>query len=296
VRWEAGRVPRLRPALALVVVVVAAALAPALPDLLRGGLPAVRDETGLSGQGLRRAAGGPPEVVRLEAAGERRGYLLARARRVERGAQPGLLLVLPAANRTVRETFEQLGLDALRDHGLAVAVAAPLGGWNAGSCCGRGPERGTDDVTALAVVADDAAARAGARRDRTAVLGYSTGGFMVYRLLCEGGLDVRAAVEVAGSLATDCAPTGRTPPLLAVHGTRDATVPLVPTAQVVPVLGAVPRGVRDAVAELRGAGGCGSRGCPVELVEVDGAGHRWEDLRPLSRIAGFLAEHVPGVR
>lgn len=287
---------RLRPALALAALVVVAAVLPAVPQLLRPGLPGLEDATGLSGAGLLPGDASPPEVVRLRAGGEERAYLLAPARRVPRRGGPGLLVVLPAANRTVVQTYDQLGLDAWRDHGLAVAVASALNGWNAGTCCGAAATREVDDVGALQVITDHAARRAGADRDRVALLGYSTGGFMVYRLLCEGGLEVRAAVEVAGSLATSCRVPRDLPPTLALHGSADGTVPLGPSDHVVDVLGVVPLAVRDAVQRLAAAGGCrDSLDCPVRLEEVEGAGHRWEDLRPQGRIADFLADVVPGV-
>lgn len=288
--------PRLRPAVALAALVVVAAVAPAVPQLLRPGLPGLTDATGLSGAGLLEGDTGPPRVVRLEAGGSERAYLLAGARRVPRRGEPGLLLVLPAANRTVQQTYDQLGLDVYRDHGLAVAVASAREGWNAGTCCGDAAAGDVDDVTALQVVTDDAARRSGADRDRVGLLGYSTGGFMVYRLLCEGSLQVRAAVEVAGSLATSCRGRRVVPPLLALHGSDDQTVPLGPSDEVVPVLGVVPLAVREAVARLSAAAGCDGGGCPVRLEEVPGVGHRWEDLQPTARIAAFLAEEVPGVR
>lgn len=291
---------RLRPAVALAALVVVAAVLPAVPQLLRPGLPGLVDATGLSGAGLLAGDADPPQVVRLAAGGAERAYLWAPARRVPRLGDPGLLVVLPAANRTVQQTYSQLGLDAFRDHGLAVAVASALEGWNAGSCCGEASRRAVDDVTALQVVADDAARRAGADRDRVALLGYSTGGFMVYRLLCEGSLEVRAAVEVAGSLATSCRERRDVPPTLALHGSEDLTVPLAASDEVVPVLGVVPLAVRVAVSRLSLAAGCdpdgGTGDCPVRLDEVAGAGHRWEDLQPTERIAAFLADEIPGVR
>lgn len=289
---------RLRPAIVLGVVVVLAALLPAVPALLAPGLPGLQDATGLNGKGLVAREAVPTRVVRLDAGGRPRAYLLAEARRAERGSDPGLLLVLPAANRTVAQTYEQLGLDAWRDHGLAVAVASPLDNWNAGTCCGDAASRGVDDVAALAAITTDAVRRSGADRRRVAVLGYSTGALMVYRLLCEGALSLRAAVEVAGTLATSCDERRDLPAVLALHGQEDATVPLAGSAAVVPILGVAPMSVRAAVGQLSAAGGCvaGGADCPVRLVEVPGAGHRWEDLQPLPTIATFLADNVPGVR
>lgn len=290
---------RLRPAIVLGVVVVLAALLPAVPALLAPGLPGLKDPTGLTGKGLVAREAVPTRVVRLEADGRPRAYLLAEARRAERGSDPGLLLVLPAANRTVAQTYEQLGLDAWRDHGLAVAVASPLDNWNAGTCCGDAAAQGVDDVAALAAITTDAVRRSGADRRRVAVLGYSTGALMVYRLLCEGALPVRAAVEVAGTLATSCDERRDMPPVLALHGQDDATVPLAGSTAVVPILGIAPMSVRVAVGQLSTVAGCAAGeadDCPVRLVEVPGAGHRWEDLQPLPTIATFLADNVPGVR
>jgi poly(3-hydroxybutyrate) depolymerase len=287
---------RPRTALALATLLAVAALVPAIPELLERRSAAPADATGLTGRGLVDASGGEPEVVRLQVGTRSRAYLLARARRVQAGAGPALLVVLPASNRTVQETFGQLGLDALRDHGLTVAVASALDGWNAGTCCGGAATAGVDDVGAVRAAVEDATRRAGTDPARVALLGYSTGGFMVYRLLCEGALQVRAAVEVAGSLATACREPRRLPPVLALHGTEDATVPLGPSTAPVTILGTVPLGVREAVRRLSLAGGCTPTSCPVRLVEVPGAGHRWEDLDAVRRVAEFLSSVVPGVR
>jgi polyhydroxybutyrate depolymerase len=271
-------------------------------------LPPVQDATGLTAEGLvpgRRAL--PPE--RIEAS---RTFLLGQARRVAPGERPGLLLVLPAANTTLREEYDRYRLDDLRDHGLSVAVVGTYGGsWNAGDCCGQPQADRVDDVAAVTAVRDDALRRTGGDPARVALLGHSVGALMAWRLACEPSFAAAAAVAVSGTLTARCPdPLPRAPDLLALHGKRDASVPLAGSDRVVPLLGIAPPPVRDSAQVVAAAAGCsGPRvdgdstvwdGCrgdgSVTLTVLPDEGHAWADLDATRRAAAFLRSVLPGVR
>lgn len=275
-------------------------------------LPPVQDATGLPGDGMvaapaRRVPGAAADgTVRLDAAG--RTYLLGTARRVERGRAPALVLVLPAANTTLREEYDRYSLDALRDHGVTVAVVGTYAAsWNAGTCCGKAATDGVDDVAAVTAVRDDVVRRTGADAERVAVLGHSVGALMSWRLACTPAFAAAAVVVVAGTRVHPCPdPLPRLPHVLALHGSDDASVPLKGSRTVVPLLGIAPPAVPAVTAEVAAAGRCTAAGeltwtgCAgggsVRLTVLPGRGHAWEDLGATPRVAAFLAQVVPGVR
>ncbi|MCW2616441.1 MAG: polyhydroxybutyrate depolymerase, partial [Frankiales bacterium] len=245
-----------------------------------------------------------------------RPYLLAPARRTGARARPALLVLLPAANTTLRAEYDRYGLDALRDHGLTVLVAGTYAAsWNAGSCCGRPRREGIDDVAALVAMRDDALRRSGADPDRVAVAGHSVGALMAWRLACTPAFRAAAVVAVSGTLVHPCpSPLTRTPRVLLLNGDLDTTVPVDGSDRVVTVLGVAPPSVRESVLRLAASGRCGpavSRrvedglvqdhpGCTgggsVRFQLVRGQGHPWDGLQATRRLAAFLAEALTGVR
>lgn len=288
------------------------ALSPAAPPSPPPALPPVADATGLTGQGLvaapaLRLPGAEPDgTARLEAGG--RTYLLGPARRVAPGAKPALVLVLPAANTTLREEYDRYSLDALRDHGATVAVVGThAASWNAGSCCGRAVADGVDDVAVVAAVRDDVVRRGGADAGRVAALGHSVGALMAWRLACTTSFRAAAVVAVAGTRVHPCPdPLLRLPHVLALHGSDDASIPLEGSERVVPLLGIAPPSVPRITTEVARAAGCQvagpftwtrcAGGGSVRLAVLPGRGHAWEDLDATRWIAAFLAQVVPGVR
>jgi polyhydroxybutyrate depolymerase len=286
-------------------------------------LPPVQDVTGLRGIHMIAAprvalpgadAGGAAQLS-VRSGGHDRPYLLAPARRVAARANPALLIVLPAANTTLRTEYDRYGLDAFRDHGMTVLVAGTYAAsWNAGSCCGRPQREGIDDVAAVTAMRADAVARSGADPAHTAVLGHSVGAFMAWRLACTPAFGAAAVVAVSGTLVHDCPRLPRTPALLALNGDRDTTVPLDGSSRVVPILGIAPPSVRGSLREVAGAGSCSAattfrvgstsvtehRGCSgggrLRLQVVEGQGHPWADLDATRRAAAFLSGAIVGVR
>lgn len=289
--------------------VAAPTQAPSPPPLPVATLPPVQDATGLPGDGLVLAAAATPPG-RLTAGD--RTYLLGPARRVAPGQRPGLVLLLPAANTTLREEYDRYSLDDLRDHGLSVAVVGTYGAsWNAGGCCGRAFADGVDDVAAVTAVRDAALARTSGDAARVAVVGHSVGALMVWQLVCRPEFRAAAAVAVAGTRTADCpASLPRLPDVLALHGAQDASVPLRGSDRVVPLLGIAPPPVPEVAQQTAQAAACappataGDRvtwnGCAaggsLRLTVLPGRGHAWEDLDATRRAAAFLREVLPGVR
>lgn len=96
--------------------------------------------------------------------------------------------------------------------------------WNATDwCCG--PEGTTvDDVAALTALVDEAGGEF--NMGPVYLFGHSNGGFMSYRMACEGLSGLRAVASLAGTGDRDDSDCNEPSPLsvLHIHGTEDATV------------------------------------------------------------------------
>jgi poly(3-hydroxybutyrate) depolymerase len=114
-----------------------------------------------------------------------------------------------------------------RAHGFAVAYGEGIKAeWNAGSCC-RGDE--ADDMQYLVDVVADVSRRLPIDRRRVYVVGFSNGGMMALRAVCERPDLFAAAGVMSGALTVHCAAT---PPRLTLpvrvrqfDGAQDETVP-----------------------------------------------------------------------
>lgn len=247
----------------------------------------------------------PGELLRFSSHGRDRAVLLqvpAAGVRVR-----GAVLVLPPHALSVARAAHDLPMDDLRAAGFVVAYPSHWAGdWNAGTCCGTAQRLGVDDVGFL----DDVRARLLARFQlspaQVGLAGYSTGGQMVYRMLCERPSFAAAVLVVAGSLETSCAPTAPLPPTLVVHGLRDTTLPWAFMTRPNTLLGHSTRPAFGSVVALATAAGCGEpahRGdllrwaCPgapsLTVAEVPLAGHAWQDLDGSTRTLSWMTKHLP---
>jgi len=98
------------------------------------------------------------------------------------------------------------GMDAAsdREHFIAVYPNGTGRGrflvWNAGTCCGRAPLQGIDDVGFVRAVIDDLAKRTPIDRTRIYATGLSNGAMMTYRIAAEAPDLVAAVAPVSGSM------------------------------------------------------------------------------------------------
>lgn len=253
---------------------------------------------------------GDARVVRMRSGGRERGYLLVPALGLPRGARAALVVVLHQDVGSAQAVSQGLGLDTLRRKGVTLAYPAGIGGsWNAGTCCGVAKTEGIDDVSFVDAVLDDVGRRTPIDPKRRALVGYSGGGMLAYRVLCQPHPNLVAAVEVSGSLEVPCPSTVRLPDLLSIHGAKDGTVGLTKPVHVTH-LGMSPRTVTSTLSIMTAQARCGRhattdkpgvryvhwRGCrggsTIDLQIVAGAGHGWESVSGAARAIPFLEQRL----
>ncbi|MDT7573545.1 MAG: polyhydroxybutyrate depolymerase [Actinomycetota bacterium] len=253
---------------------------------------------------------GDSRVVRLTVAGRERGYLLLPALGLAPRQLAALVVVLHQDVGSAQAVAEGLGLDSLRRRGVTLAYPAGVGGsWNAGGCCGVAKDQGVDDVAFVDAVLDDVGRHVPIDLHRRALVGYSGGGMLAYRVLCRAHPELVAAVEVSGSLEAHCPSTVVLPDLLSVHGAKDGTVGLTRSIRVTH-LGMSPRSVQSTLGLMTAQAKCGRRttkdepgvrhvhwrdcrgGSTIDLQIVAGAGHGWESVQGAKRAMPFLEAHL----
>ena len=111
---------------------------------------------------------------------------------------------------------------------ILVAPDGRAATWNAGGCCGKAAEEGTDDVDFLNAIVASVDAH-GCTTGRVLATGIGNGGMMAERWACESDIP-DAVISVGGALQDVTPPEGSTPPLRAVpvlhyHGENDAFFP-----------------------------------------------------------------------
>ena len=317
------RVPRrvrFRTAL-LATLSVLGALAAALPFLLSAAPSVSANDDGLHpapvaasrsavpqplGQVGPGTPGGDSRRMTLEVGGLERNYFLLPALDLRAGEKASLLVVLHQDVSSGRAISVDLGLDSMRRQGITLAYPDGFAGsWNSGACCGIAAERGVDDVGFVMSVLDDVGKHTPIDPQRRALLGYSGGGMLAYRLMCRGTPDLAAVVEINGSLESPCEDGLTLPDLLSIHGAKDGSVGLT-TPRFVNHLHMSPRPVMSTLTTVTGQAGCGERrtgeedgvevwrwdGCrgggSVEAQIVPGAGHGWADVGGAERARTWL--------
>jgi polyhydroxybutyrate depolymerase len=290
-----------------------AALAGTLParsagrSLVLPGQGAPGDLAPVAGPGM---PAGDSRVVRLHVGGRERGYLLLPALGLAPGRLAALVVVLHQDVGSAQAVAEGLGLDVLRREGVTLAYPAGVGGsWNAGGCCGIARHQGLDDVGFVDAVLEDVGRHVPIDRNRRALVGYSSGGMLAYRVLCRAHPSLVAAVEVSGSLESHCPGNVVLPDLLSVHGAKDGTVGLTASVHVTH-LGMSPRSVTSTLTVMTKQAACGRRtttdepgvryvhwrgcrgGSTVDLQIVADAGHGWESVHGAARAIPFLEKRL----
>ena len=288
----------------------AAADVPLPPELPRELLPPLPVPATPPGEPVRIAGPGTPagdsRVIDLQVGDEQRAYFLLPALNLRPGVPASLLVVLHQDVGSAREMSVGLGLDDLRKRGVTLAYPSGIGGsWNAGDCCGIALARGVDDVGFVNAVLEDAGRHTPIDEESRALLGYSGGGMLAYRVLCGEHPKLVAAVEVNGSLEHPCERRLELPDLLSVHGEKDGSIGLM-EGNYVNHLKMSPRSVHSTLETISAQAGCEPRersttngidvwthrGCrgqsTVQAHIVPDAGHGWADVGGAARASVFL--------
>jgi len=194
------------------------------------------------------------------------------------------------------------GFIAVYPNGIGV-----LGTWNGGLCCGRAVEEKVDDVAFVSALLDHLEAKLCTDRRRVFATGMSNGALMSHRLACELSSRIAAVAPVAGTIGVpECKPS-RPVPVLQIHGSNDAHVPVQggtgcgPSGASFVSVPATMEGWRDrngcapatAPTFEQGDGKCvGYTGCkaPVVLCTIDGGGHSWPGGEPKTGVADCPAD------
>ncbi|MDQ6613689.1 MAG: polyhydroxybutyrate depolymerase [Actinomycetota bacterium] len=225
--------------------------------------------------------------------GHPRTYLLHRPEGLPPSSHPPLVVVLHGASLTADQTERYYHWDPLADaDGFVVAYPQGINNaWNAGSCCGDAPDRGTDDIGFIGAVIADAAERTDADPSRRYLTGVSNGAMMTLRYECQRPRRLAAIGSVAGTFTSPC---DHPPPVpfIAIHGLDDEVVTFAKSSSTaeagpnmrLPALETIGRFLtadrcHDVVTRTAGSvhtqtASCAS-GLAVEVITVEGAGHQW---------------------
>jgi polyhydroxybutyrate depolymerase len=239
------------------------------------------------------AGQGISTTVPVAYGGQLRSVNVYVAPRVPAQAAVPLLIVLHGLYNDPAAVEAASGLDAVADS-EDVALAYPAGfngSWNAGTCCGDSSAQQVDDVGFLVRVVQLVSTMRPIDASRVYVAGFSNGGMMALRAICERPDVFAAAVSVSGTLQAPCSGDHPLSAML-IHGLRDATVPYN-GQRLSKFLGVPLTAVPTAAARLAARSGCGpsqltaaqhysrrayvgcAAGTSVQLLTVPGMGHRW---------------------
>lgn len=238
----------------------------------------------------RHTVAGTSEARTLTIGGRERAYSLYRP--------PAAPAVAPLVVSLHMLTASDLGsarslLYAAEREGFLLALPQGVDfSWNAGTCCGAAAAAGVDDVAFLDALISEIRARDGA--GDAFVVGFSNGGFMAYRLACEGTAPLSGIAVVEGAVGVEPCMHARALDALFVHQTGDDVVPYAgasaPRAPGEP--GPFP-GVDDGFAAWLEAADCGTArtrrtardvtsrtarctgGGRARLVRIEGGSHHW---------------------
>jgi polyhydroxybutyrate depolymerase len=254
--------------------------------LVLAGVTAVVAPQASAGQGIAA-------TIPVPYAGQLRTVNVYVAPRVPTQTAVPLLIVLHGLYNDPAAVEAASGLDGVADtEDVALAYPAGFNGsWNAGNCCGDSHAQGIDDVGFLVQVVGVVSQLRKIDLSRVYITGFSNGGMMALRALCDRPDVFAAAVSVAGTLQTPCA-DARPVSAMMLHGLADTTVPYngvrlsaflgVPITSVpasAAHLAARSRCVANRVSSAarytrRAFMGCAA-GTSVQLLSVPRMGHRW---------------------
>jgi polyhydroxybutyrate depolymerase len=192
------------------------------------------------------------------------------------GTARPLVVVLPGLGSNAEFMARISGwAAAAHEHDLVVAIGQGTGNsFNAGGCCGNAVEDGSDDVAYVDRVIGDVSDNFDVDPARVFLTGYSNGGMMTYRYLCEGSRTLAGAASVAGTNTTSCTPKMNVS-FLQVSGSKDPVVPIAGGTSSEAGLGPFPP-VLTSVNDLARADGCPD---PVVRRDPPVTSTRWSPCR-----------------
>jgi polyhydroxybutyrate depolymerase len=240
---------------------------------------------------------GDAVIIATHYGGKFRDFQLYVAPNVPKLEPVPLLIAMHGLYSDPQTTEANSGFDAVADS-ENVALVYPYGlngGWNAGTCCGKSSAEHVDDVGLLVHVVQLVSALRPIDPQRIYVAGFSNGGMMALRAVCERPDVFAAAVSVAGTLQVPCR-TGSPVNALLINGTADTTVPyagsrysrFLKTPLTSSPVAARTLADRDGCTSsrvtnpsrlysVRTYAGC-APGSSVQLLAAKGIGHRWPTL------------------
>lgn len=218
-----------------------------------------------------------------------------------------LLIVLHGLYLDPASAEAASGLDAVADsQDVALVYPAGIGGsWDAGTCCGDAARGRVDDVGFLVHVIHLVQKLRPLDLTRVYVAGFSNGGMMALRAVCDRPDVFAAAVAVSATLEGSC--RGTTPvSALLINGLQDTTIPYrgtrysrflgVPVTPVPTTVAMLVQRSRCAASRLllrpryseRLYAGCDAR-TSVDALVVPRMGHRWPTMARDSVDGGGIA-------
>jgi polyhydroxybutyrate depolymerase len=190
--------------------------------------------------------------------------------------------------------------------------------WNGGACCGKAASMDLDDVALMRAIFAEVGTHVNLDLRRVYATGFSTGGFLSYRLACQASDLFTAVAAAAGGVGTNavwsgtntksdlatCAPTNKVS-VLDVHGTKDPLVPFAVQAESLKIIsssnGCSSSTMPALVPPSGGDTTCVTyEGCPtcpkVEVTgcAVDGGGHCWFGSTDCGTGGGAIGKAVVG--
>lgn len=226
-------------------------------------------------------------------AGRERAYLLHVSPKATTSGGRPLVVVLHGATVSATQTERYYHWDELADaRGFAVVYPEGINDvWNAGSCCGDAPDRGTDDVGFIGAVLADATAKTNADTAREYLTGVSNGAMMTLRYACDRPGQLAAIGSVAGTFTSPCDHPSPIP-FIAIHGLSDRAVWFEKGAGTVEDGPGMRLPASETIGRMLAADGCDrprssatgpvhtlTATCPpgrdVKAITIDGAGHQW---------------------
>jgi polyhydroxybutyrate depolymerase len=145
--------------------------------------------------------------------------------------------------------------------------------WNAADGCCAPAGSDVDDVGFLRALIADVQGQHPVDPGRVLLVGYSNGGFMALRMVCEASELVTGVVVIAGSTWSDPARcgSGRPVSLLHVHGTADQTIHYegsTEEARPPSPIGRYP-GARETNARFAARNGCGTTTTTLDPIDIE---------------------------